>query len=426
MLDLRFLREQPDTVREQIARKRFPEALARFDELLVVDAEEREVRKQLEQVQTTRNRVSREIGELKRSGEDASELLTEMSSVSEQVKSLEEQQRTLAARVQALALEIPNLPDPSVPDGEGSEDNVVAKLVGEPREFSFAPKPHWELLGEDNWLALEAGNKISGSGFPIFMGPGAQLVRALKNWLLDELVAAGYLEVHPSLLVTAATATATGQLPDKEQQMYEVPLDGMFLIPTSEVVLTALHLDEILDTDQLPLRYTAFSACFRREAGSYGAHVRGLNRVHQFDKVEMMQFTTAEQSYDALEEMTSTAEGLLDKLGLHYRRLLLCTGDMGMTQAKTYDLEVWSAAQERWLEVSSVSNILSYQANRARTRGRSGGQSGSGKTEAVHTLNGSAFGFPRLIAGVVEQYQQADGSIAVPEVLKPYLRRDVL
>lgn len=426
MLDIRFLREQPDVVRAGIARKHFPEAVQAFDELLVTDEQERAVRKQLEQLQTTRNSVSREIGELKRSGGDASALLEQMSSVSAEVKALEDKQRELEAKVHSLALQLPNIPHDSVPDGDGSDDNVVAKLVGSPREFDFTPKPHWELLGEKNWLAIEQGNKVSGSGFPIFTGPGAQLVRALKNWLLDELVAAGYLEVHPSLLVTSSTATATGQLPDKEQQMYEVPLDDMFLIPTSEVVLTAMHLDEILDTDALPIKYTAFSACFRREAGSYGAHVRGLNRVHQFDKVEMMQFTRPDQSYDALEEMTSTAEGLLEKLGLHYRRLLLCTGDMGMTQAKTYDLEVWSAAQERWLEVSSVSNIEAYQATRTRTRGRAGGQQGSGKTATVHTLNGSAFGFPRLIAGVVEQYQEADGSIRVPDVLQPYLRRETL
>lgn len=426
MLDLRFLREQPDTVRAQIARKRFPEALPRFDELLVVDKEERAARRQLEDLQTTRNRVSREIGELKRTGGDASALLEQMSRVSTETKELEDKQRELSERVTNLMLALPNVPHESVPDGDGADDNVVVKLVGQPREFEFEPKPHWDLLSENDWLAIERGNKISGSGFPIFTGAGAQLVRALKNWLLDQLVDTGYIEVHPSLLVTEATALATGQLPDKEQQMYEVPLDGMFLIPTSEVVLTAMHLDEILDTDQLPVRYTAFSACFRREAGSYGAHVRGLNRVHQFDKVEMMQFTKADQSYDALEEMTSTAEGLLEQLGLHYRRLLLCTGDMGMTQSKTYDLEVWSAAQERWLEVSSVSNIESYQANRARTRGRPSGQEGSGKTEAVHTLNGSAFGFPRLIAGIVEQYQEADGSITVPEVLRPYLRRDAL
>ena len=277
---------------------------------------------------------------------------------------------------------------------------------------------------EGTWDA-EAGVKIAGAGFPVLRGDGVRLVRALERWFLDRLSDAGFDEVRVPLLANETSATATGQLPDKEGQMYRVE-EGLYLIPTSEVAVTNLHRDEILDEDVLPLRYCALTPCFRREAGSYGKDVRGLNRVHQFDKVEMVVFTDPDQGYAMLESMTELAEALLDDLGLTYRRLLMCTADMGFTQAKKYDLEVWSPGQERWLEVSSVSTLSDFQARRLQTRSRPGGASGSGRTRLVHTLNGSALALPRTLAAVIETYQQEDGSVRVPEVLRAYLGREHL
>ena len=275
-------------------------------------------------------------------------------------------------------------------------------------------------MAERGWLDMEGGIKVAGAGFPVFRGQGTRLVRALQAYFLDRLAAHGYEEVIPPVLVNAESATATGQLPDKEGQMYEVT-GGLYLVPTSEVPLTNLHRDEILDSEQLPIKYAAYTACFRREAGSHGKDVRGLNRVHQFDKVEMVQFVSPELSYAALEEMVAVPESLLEELGLPYRRLLMCTGDLGFTQAKKYDLEVWSAGQGRWLEVSSVSNLEAFQANRLKTRARPGGVNAKGRTETVHTLNGSALAFPRTIAALVENYQREDGTVAVPDALAGYL-----
>lgn len=272
---------------------------------------------------------------------------------------------------------------------------------------------------------MEAGVRLAGSGFVVFRGAGSKLVRALERFFVDRLDAAGYEEVIVPLVANAASATATGQLPDKEGQMYQVS-GGLYLIPTSEVGVTNLYRGAILDSDALPMRLAAYSACFRREAGSYGKEVRGLNRVHQFDKVEMVQFTRPEDSYDALEEMTRTSEEMLEALGLRYRKLLMCTGDMGFTQAKKYDLEVWSPGQDLWLEVSSISNLEAFQTTRMRTRARAGGAARRGKPEAVHTLNGSALAFPRTLAAVLETYQLEDGSVRVPEALVPYLGVDRL
>lgn len=425
MLDLRFIRENPEAVRDAIRAKQLPDALDALDRLLLADEEHRLLRRDLEEKQSARNASSRRIGELKRAGQDTDALMAEMGALSEEVKRLEEKERSLQQSIDTLLLEIPNLPHPSVPYGASEHDNVVDKEWGERRAFAFAPKPHWELMSARGWVDLEAGVKVTGGGFPVFRGAGARLVRALQNYFLDRLEAAGYTEVIPPLMVNAASATGTGQLPDKEGQMYEV-MDGFFLIPTSEVPVTNLYRDEILDTAQLPIKLTAFTPCFRREAGSYGKDVRGLNRVHQFDKVEMVQFTAPEASYEGLEEMTRHSESLLEELGLPYRRLLMCTGDMGFTQAKKYDLEVWSPGQERWLEVSSVSNMEAFQARRLQTRARPGGAAGKGKPETVHTLNGSALAFPRTIAALLETYQNEDGTVTVPEALRPYLGRELL
>lgn len=424
MLELRYLRDHAETVRRAIKAKQLPEALASLDALLLADEQRRLLRSDLETLQARRNAASREIGILKRRGDDADALMREMSEVAAEVKRLEERDASLAAQIDALLLEIPNVPHESVPYGESEHDNVVVGEHGE-RRSPDGLSPHWELADARGWIDLQAGVTLTGAGFPVFKGMGARLVRGLAAFFLDRLAEEGYLEVSPPLLVNAASATGTGQLPDKEGQMYEVT-GGFYLIPTSEVSVTNLHRDQILDEDALPLRYCAFTPCFRREAGSYGKEVRGLNRVHQFDKVEMVQFTRPEDSYDALEAMTRTSERLLEELGLPYRRLLMCSGDMGFTQAKKYDLEVWSPGQARWLEVSSISNMESFQAARLSTRARPGGAAGRGRPRLVHTLNGSALAFPRTIAALLETYQRDDGSVALPEALHPYLRTDEL
>jgi seryl-tRNA synthetase len=423
MLDLRFIRDHPEQVRRAIRAKQLPEALAALDALLIADEGRRLVRTDLEAKQALRNTARKEIGARKRRGASADELMGQMAEVSIEVKRLEDRDASLAEQIATLMLEIPNLPHESVPYGESEHDNVVAAEHGERREGDDL-LPHWDLAA-GRWFDLEAGVTMTGAGFPVFRGVGARLVRGLAAFFLDRLAAAGYEEILPPLMVNEASATGTGQLPDKEGQMYAVT-GGFYLIPTSEVSVTNLHRGQILDDDDLPLRYCAFTPCFRREAGSHGKDVRGLNRVHQFDKVEMVQFARPEESYEALEAMTETAESLLEALGLPYRRLLMCTGDMGFTQAKKYDLEVWSPGQRRWLEVSSISNMEAFQANRLGTRARTGGAAGRGRTAAVHTLNGSALAFPRTIAALLETHQRADGSVSLPAVLHPYVGTDVL
>lgn len=425
MLDLRFIRENPETVRRAMKAKQLTASLPSLEQLLVVDEELRLLRRDLEEKQARRNASSKLVGEMKRRGEDDPALMAELATLAADVKRLEERERALEVRLADLELEIPNLPHESVPYGESEHDNIVAAEWGVRREFDFEPKPHWELLSARGWVDLEAGVKVTGAGFPVFFGVGAKLVRGLQRYFLDRLDKSGYLEIMPPLMVNAASATGTGQLPDKEGQMYEVT-DGFYLIPTSEVSVTNLHRDEILDSAALPIKYCAFTPCFRREAGSHGSDVRGLNRVHQFDKVEMVQFTKPEDSYAALEEMTRVSESLLEELGLPYRRLLMCTGDMGFTQAKKYDLEVWSPGQQRWLEVSSISNLEAFQANRLKARARPGGAAGKGKPDPVHTLNGSALAFPRTIAALLETYQQADGSVRLPAVLAEFVGFEVL
>jgi seryl-tRNA synthetase len=424
MLDIKLIREHPETVRKAIRDKQMQAAEESLNQLLIVDEEYRLLKKDLEAKQAERNASSKKIGELKRKGENADALMRDMGLLSEDVKRLEDKERTLDSHLRDLLLEIPNIPHQSVPYGVTEHDNVVAKEWGTKPDFSFKPKPHWELA-TGNWIDFERGIKTTGAGFPIFKHDGARLLRSLIQYCLNTLVDKGYIECITPLLVNPTSATATGQLPDKEGQMYQVS-DGFYMIPTSELILAGMHRDEILDAASLPLKYTAHSACFRREAGSYGAHVRGINRVHQFDKVEMVQFTLPEKSYAALEEMTETSEGLLGSLGLPYRRLSMCTGDMGFTQAKKYDIEVWSAGQERWLEVSSCSNVTDFQARRLMTRYREGGQQGKGKPELVHTLNGSAFGMARMVAAIIEHYQQEDGSVVVPEVLRPYFGKTLI
>ena len=425
MLDLKLIRDDPETVRRAVRAKRMPDALHKLEQAILLDEENRLLRTDLEAKQAERNASSKQIGDLKRRGEPADDLIREMGTLSDEVKRLEEKSRSVGAGLRDALLELPNLPHESVPYGESEHDNVVTLERGDKPTFAFAPKPHWELATERGWLDLTAGVKTTGAGFPVFKGLGARFLRGLVQYCLNAVVDAGYTEVAVPLMVNAESAGATGQLPDKEGQMYEVT-DGFYLIPTSELILTGMHRDEILDAAALPLRYTAASACFRREAGSYGAHVRGVNRAHQFDKVEMVQFTRPEDSYAAMEEMVALSERLLGELELPYRRLDMCTADLGFTQAKKYDLEVWSAGQGRWLEVSSVSNVTDFQARRLQTRFREGGAGGKGKPELVHTLNGSAFGMLRVVAALLENGQEADGSVRVPEVMRPYVGRERL
>ena len=419
MLDMKVIRETPDIVRKAIRDKQLGESEQSLNQLLLLDEENRLLRSDLETKQAMRNANSKKIGELKRKGENADELMHEMSQLSDEVKKLEDKARSLSSQINELMLEMPNPPHESVPYGETEHDNVVVKEWGDKRSFAFTPKPHWDLATARGWIDFERGIKTSGAGFPIFKGAGARLVGALRLYFLNTLRDLGYTEVVSPLMVIPESALATGQLPDKEGQMYELT-DGYYLIPTSELILTGMHRDEILDDSQLPLKYCGYSACFRREAGSYGKDVRGINRVHQFDKVEMVQFTHPDKSYEALEEMTAVSESMLEALGLPYRKLFMCTGDMGFTQAKKYDLEVWSPGQERWLEVSSISNITDFQARRLKARYREGGAAGKAKTELVHTLNGSAMAFPRTISALLETYQNEDGTVSLPEVLQAY------
>ncbi|WP_456411972.1 serine--tRNA ligase [Oceanithermus sp.] len=417
MLDLKLIRENPDLVKEGIRKKRELDALPLVDEILELDRRRRELLAEVEALRAQQKKLAKAVGQAKAKDEDASDLLVKSAELAEYLKKLEAEEKELSARIQELLPQIPNLPHSSVPVGESEADNVVVKEWGEKPSFDFEPRPHWEIATEMGVIDFERGAKVSGSGFPFYLGQGARLVRALENFFLDFHTARGFVEVRPPLLVREQAAFGTGQLPDKEGMMYEVS-GGYYLIPTSEVPVTNLHAGEILEAERLPLKYTAYTPNFRVEAGSYGKDVRGLNRLHQFDKVEMVVFSHPDESYDWLERLTHQAEELLEALGLPYRRLLMCTADMGFTQAKKFDLEVWSAGQQKWLEVSSISNMEDYQARRMKTRFREPG----GKPRFVHTLNGSGLAFPRVMAALIENNQTASGGFELPEVLRPYMR----
>lgn len=390
-----------------------------IDEVLARDTERRTVLTDLQQAQARSNTVSKEIGKLMGAGKkaEAQERIAETGRLKAQIKTWEEKARELEAALDRLLLDVPNIPHESVPVGHSPDENQVVAEIGKIPEFDLEPLPHWELLAKHNLVDFERGSKVTGAGFPFYLGQGARLQRALVNFFLDlARTEGGYREIQAPLAVNAASAMGTGQLPDKEDQMYEVPRDGFYLIPTSEVPVTNFFRDEILSAADLPIKLCAYTPCWRREAGSYGKDVRGLNRLHQFDKVELVQFVHPDASYDALETLREDAERALDRLDLPYRRLLMCTGDMGFTQAKKYDLEVWSAGQQRWLEVSSISNFEAFQARRMGIRYRPD----SGKTAFVHTLNGSGLALPRIVASLLENNQQADGSVVIPEALRPY------
>lgn len=420
MLDLKLIREHADLVREGVRKK--GEDPASVDEVLRIDERRRALIQETEGLKSRKNTVSQTVARMKSKGEDAQAVIEEMRSVADRIKALDGELKSEEGRLRSVLLAIPNIPHESVPEGKSSADNQVVASWGEPPVIDFPPKPHWELMEKLGIIDFPRGTKVTGAGFPFFVGKGARLERALINFFLDEAAANGYTELLPPLLVNEASATGTGQLPDKEDQMYSVDRDRLFLVPTAEVPVTNFYRDEILPENMLPVSFCSFTPCFRREAGSYGKDVRGLNRVHQFDKVELVKLVRPEHSYEELETLRRDAERPLQKLGLYYHVLLMCSADLGFTPAKKYDLEVWSLGQQKWLEVSSVSNFEAYQARRMNIRYRPGG----GKPEVVHTLNGSALALPRIMAAVLEQYQTPEGKVIVPKVLHPYTGFEVI
>jgi seryl-tRNA synthetase len=421
MLDIKLLREHPDLVREGIRKK--GDRVESVDEALKLDEERRQLLQKVETLKNTKNTVSARVAKLKSGGQDASALISEMRGVAEEVKKLDERIRIVEERLQTTLLQIPNIPHETVPIGTSPADNTVIAQWGEPPAGDFSPRAHWDIIDKLGIIDFARGTKIAGAGFPLYVGKGARLERALINFFLDEAAAAGFTEVLPPLMVNAVSARGTGQLPDKEDQMYVVTHDDFYLIPTAEVPVTNVYRDEILSEDQMPMKLCAYTPCFRREAGSYGKEVRGLNRVHQFNKVELVKLVHPSSSYHELELLRADAERVLQKLYLHYRVLLMCTADLGFTQTKKYDLEVWAPGQQKWLEVSSISNFEAFQARRLnlRYRPREGG-----KPEFVHTLNGSALALPRVVAAILEHYQTPEGKVIVPKVLHKYTGFEVI
>lgn len=416
MLQVQYIRENRDLVIERLDIKNFP-AIELVDEVINLDENRRKTQSRSDTVAAEANAAAKQIGELMRQGkrEEAEVIKAASAGYKEQVKTLTDELTSIESLLHGKLVQIPNLPHSSVPAGAGEADNEVVFEHGHKPELPESALPHWELAAKYGIIDFELGVKITGSGFPVYKDKGARLQRAMINFFLDQAGKAGYKEVQPPVLVNEASGFATGNLPDKEGQMYHVGIDDLYLIPTAEVPVTNLYRDVIVKESDLPIMNTAYTPCFRREAGSYGAHVRGLNRLHQFDKVEIVQIAHPERSYEILEEMSAYVQSLLQALGLPYRVLRLCGGDMSFTSALTYDMEVWSAAQKRWLEVSSVSNFETYQSNRLKVRFK--GQ--DGKMQLAHTLNGSALALPRILASILEDNQSEKG-IKIPEVLVPY------
>jgi len=417
MLTLQQIRQNPEAVKAGLLKKYFgqPELV---DVIIGLDDQRKKLQLESDNLQAKINSASKEIGQLMGKGqkEEAEQKKQEVASFKAALQPLAEQLTTHEQELHKELVRLPNLPAAEVPDGKIASDNVVVREGGDKPNLIADAVPHWDLIKKYQLVDFETGAKITGSGFPLYKGKGAKLQRALIQYFLDFNTAAGYTEYLPPLLVNEASAYGTGQLPDKEGQMYHMPLDNLYLIPTSEVPVTNIYRDEIVPFASLPIRMTAFSACFRREAGSFGADVRGLNRVHQFDKVEIVQIVDPEKSYAVLEEMVAHVEQLLKSLELPYRILRLCGGDMSFASALTYDFEVFSAAQQKWLEVSSVSNFESFQANRLKLRFKDE----KGKTQLAHTLNGSSLALPRIMASLLENNQQADG-IKLPSSLHAYM-----
>ena len=415
MLTLKLIRDDKDFVINRLKIKNF-DATELVEKIIACDDRRKECQFAKDNILKELNNIAKQVGQLFAQGkkEEAEQAKSKTAELKEQVKDLETKQAEAEKELNGYMLLLPNTPHESVPCGKGEDDNVVEKMGGTIPELKFK-KPHWEIIKDLNIINFDLGTKITGAGFPVYLGKGAKLQRALITFFLDEAEKAGYAEVLPPLMVNEDSGYGTGQLPDKEGQMYHATLDNYYLIPTAEVPVTNLYRDVILNEKDFPIKNVAYSACFRREAGSWGANVRGLNRLHEFDKVEIVQIRKPEDSYQALEEMKAHVEGLLIKLELPYRVLRLCGGDISFTSSLTFDFEVFSAAQEKWLEVSSVSNFEDFQANRLKLRYRTADK----KTQLCHTLNGSALALPRIMAAIIENYQTEDG-IIVPEVLRKY------
>lgn len=421
MLDIKLIRKEPERVRQALARR--GEDLP-IDELLQKDAEWRDALAEVEKLKALRNKASDEIGRLKREKQDASEAIAEMKRVSEAIRDLDAKVKSLEEEIEQLLLVIPNIPHESVPDGFTEEENVEVRRWGEPREFAFEPKPHWEIGTALDILDFERGAKVTGARFTFLKGAGAKLERALINFMIDlHTEEHGYTEVWPPFLANRDSMTGTGQLPKFTEDMFQAEGTEYFLIPTAEVPVTNMYRDEILDGRELPIKHVAFSACFRAEAGAHGRDTRGLIRQHQFNKVELVKFVRPEDSYDELESLVRDAETVLQRLGLPYRVTMMCAGDVGFTAAKKYDPEVWMPSYGRYVEISSCSNFEDFQARRANIRFR---REPGAKAEFVHTLNGSGVAIGRTVAAILENYQEADGSVVVPEVLRPYMGTDRL
>jgi seryl-tRNA synthetase len=416
MLQINFIRENPETVLAGLQKKNFPNPEL-VQEIIHADNLRRKTQNDLDNLLAKSNQLADQIGGLFKSGqrEEANKLKEQAAALKEESKRLEAELQQNEQILHHLLVQLPNLPASAVPAGKTAEDNKVVHLEGTAPVLAPDALPHWELAAKYDLIDFEAGVKLTGAGFPVYKGKGARLQRALINFFLDQAHKNGYTEIQPPIVVNEASGFGTGQLPDKEGQMYFVGEDQLYLIPTAEVPVTNLYRDVILKAEDFPIKNTAYTPCFRREAGSYGKDVRGLNRLHQFDKVEIVQIEHPDRSYQTLEEMKNYVASLIGKLGLHYRILLLCGGDMSFASAMTYDMEVYSAAQARWLEVSSVSNFESFQANRLKLRFKEGEQ----KPRIAHTLNGSALALPRIVAALLENNQTTEG-IRIPEVLIPY------
>ena len=422
MLDLKFIRENPDIVEASLKHRRADISLS---QLLDADRQWRYTQTEADKLRNYQNNVSKEIAELKRSNQNASDKIAEMKNISQKIKEFNNQAQSLKAEIDKTLMEIPNIPHETTPIGSSESDNPEIKRWGKQPNFDFEPKPHWEIAEALDIVDFRRGSKIAGNNFLLYKGIGAKLERALINFMLDlHTNQHGYTEISPPFVANRPTMTGTGQLPKFESDMYrcdhdqENPENDLFLIPTAEVPITNIFANELLSGANLPINYTAYTPCFRREAGSYGRETRGMIRLHQFDKVEMVKFTTPETSYDEHESLLTNVEAVVQALSLPYRVITLCTADLGFSASKCYDVEVWTAGEERFLEISSCSNFEDFQARRANIRFRR--ESGA-KPEFVHTLNASGLALPRVVIAILENYQYADGSVGIPQVLKPYM-----
>lgn len=424
MLDLRRIRNNPEEFKKVMEGRGEDFDSNLIDDVVALDERRREILVEVEQLKNKRNNESSQIGKLKKEGKDISGLMNDMKLLADKIKEHDVELSEVDEKIKYIMLRIPNVPNPSVPDGKTDEDNVEIRKWGEPRKFNFEAKAHWDIGVDLDILDFERAGKISGSRFTVYKGLGARLERAIINYFLDlHTMDHGYTEVLPPYMVNRDSMTGTGQLPKFEEDAFKVENNGYFLIPTAEVPVTNLYRDEILNGNELPLKYAAYSACFRAEAGSAGRDTRGLVRQHQFNKVELVKFTKPEQSYEELEKLTNDAEDVLKGLGLPYRVVRICKGDLGFTAALKYDIEVWMPSYNRYVEISSCSNFEDFQARRANIRYREEAKS---KPEFIHTLNGSGVAIGRTVAAILENYQNEDGTVTIPDALVPYMRNTVI